>query len=56
MKKRSLHFLYFICFLVFSVESCNSENKEETTLIKTDNSGDEYATHSIEIDTIDPDF
>ena len=56
MKKRSLHFLYFICFLVFSVASCNSENKEETILSKTENSVDEDATHSIEIDTIDPDF
>ena len=56
MKKRSLHFLYFICVLAFSVASCNSENKEETTLSKTENNGDEDATHSIEIDTIDPDF
>ena len=56
MKKRSLHFLYFICVLAFSVASCSSENKEETNLNNTDNSGDEDATHSIEIDTIDPDF
>jgi hypothetical protein len=38
------------------VTSCNSENKEETILSKTENSGYEDATHSIEIDTIDPDF
>ena len=56
MKKRSLHFLYFICVLAFSVASCSSENKEETNLSNTDNSGYEDATHSIEIDTIDPDF
>ena len=56
MKKRSLHFLYFICVLAFSVASCSSENKEETNLNNTDNSGYEDATHSIEIDTIDPDF
>ena len=56
MKKRSLHFLLFICVLVFSAASCNSENKKETTLSKTENSGYEDATHSIEIDTIDSDF